>query len=130
MVEFTEKVVGTVVIEKPVTEKDIETIMVGAIEGGIGYWARLENVGEDWERRPEGTPASIWATQLLLDGKEVVFAEEHDNDKLNSLTLEKLISGIEQNAVDRPFDSDLENGDSQTCDCIVQYALFNELVYG
>jgi hypothetical protein len=134
MLEFDEKkVVGTVVMKKDLTEKDVENIMVTAIEGGIGYWAKLHNDKPEWSEKPSDEPASTWAAKLLIDGKEVIFSEtetEEDDEHELVLTLEKLIKGVELNATHRKWDADIDNGDATTADCIVQYAIFNEVVYG
>lgn len=137
LIEFDkEKTVSTATVEVGLTEYDIDNIMVTAIEGGIGYWARLENTKEGWEEKPSNVPSAQWATNLLLQGKEVVFSDAELSDEKDpeyffpSLTLEGLTKGYALNYKNRPWDSDIENGDSTTCDCIVQYAIFGELVYG
>lgn len=132
--EFTDKVVGTATIEIPLTERDIETIMVTALEGGIGYWAMLDNTGSLWEEKPKDEPISTWATKILLDGKSIKLIDEEDDDgherTEHNLTLNMLIKGYTQNAKERPHDSSIDDGDIITADCIVQYALFDEIVYG
>lgn len=131
MLEFSkEKVVGKAVVEMELTENDIESIMVNGLEGGINYWAGLDNTGENWDLKPKGEPLSTWATKLLLEGKEVKFYDLEDEDELWILTLEKLVKGFSLNYIHRPKDNSIEDGDATTCDCIIQYALFNELVYG
>lgn len=127
---FTDNVIGVATIQHNVTEKDIEGIMVGGIEGGIGYWAVLNNVGENWRDKPQDEPSSMWATKLLLEGKEVEFYDTEDEDDKWILTLEKLINGIELNTKKRSWDSSIENGDATTCDCIIQFALFNKIIFG
>lgn len=130
LMEFSDKkVVGVAKVEIGLTENDIENIMVTALEGGIGYWACLNNTGDKWEDKPKLVPSSQWATKLLLEGKSVQLIDEEEEKKL-SLTLEMLIKGFAQNFKERPWDNDINNGDSITASCIIQYALFNELVYG
>lgn len=129
--QFDEKkVVGTATITKNITEKDVENIMVTAIEGGIGYWACLHNDKPEWKDKPKTEPSSMWATKLLIEGKEVIFTDTEEEEGEWVLTLEKLIKGYQLNCVERPFDCDLEQGDATTADCIVQYALFDKVVYG
>lgn len=136
LMEFDEKkVVGEAVIKLQITEEDVDNIVVGAIEGGIGYWARLENTGLSWKDKPKNVASSQWASHLLLNGDVVIFSdaelEEGDQDYyFPSLTLQGIINGISLNAKERPHDSDLENMDATTVDCIIQYAIFGELVYG
>lgn len=131
MLEFSEKtIVGTVQIEKHLTENDIETIVVTGLEGGIGYWACLDNTGAEWDAKPKGEPLSTWATKLLLDGKAIRLIDEEDDEEIFELTLEKIVEGFRLNYIKRPHDNDLENGDVTTSDCIIQYGLFGEIVYG
>lgn len=131
LIDFSkEDVAGKVKVEMDLTDYAIDCIICNAIEGGIGYWACLNNTGEDWEKKPKGVPASTWATVLLLEGKGVEFEDQEDGDKKHTLTLKKLLKGYGLNYKNRPHDNDWENGDATTADCIIQYALFGEVVYG
>lgn len=131
MLKFTDKVVGEVTYEqtKKISETDVETIMVGAIEGGINYWAGVSR-DEHWIDKPSDEPASTWIAKLLLDGNAILLYDVEDSSERWTLTLTKLLEGIKLNGENRPHDSDLEYGDATTYDCIVQYALFGEIVFG
>lgn len=132
MLEFTDKVVGTAVIKKPLTEKDIENIIVTAFEGGSNYWMGLDNSTDNWKNKPKGVPLSQWATKLLLEESYVKLydIEQSEDDSNWVITLEKIIKGYEMNCIERPHDCDLEQGDAGTADCILQYALFGKVVFG
>ncbi|MGG4105217.1 hypothetical protein AAXB25_14970 [Paenibacillus lautus] len=133
MLEFDKKkVVGIATIKKELTESDIENIIVTAFEGGSNYWMGLDVLNEDMKAKPKGEPWSTWSTKLILEGKSVKLfdIEESDDDSDWIITLDKLIKGFELNYVNRTHDNDLENGDATTADCILQYALFGEIVYG
>lgn len=131
MLEFSEKkVVGTITVPQEITESDIENIIVSAIEGGTNYWMGTDNSKPEFDDKPKDEPMSTWVTKLILEGQTVTFYDIEDEDEQWTLTLEKLLNGIKLNAINRKFDSDLENMDAITSDCIVQYALFNEVVYG
>lgn len=117
-------------VEVTLSQKDICNIMVTGLEGGIGYWAVLDNSKTEWKDKPKGEPSSMWATKLLIEDKEVHFYDAEDEDEKWVLTLPRLLSGYAQNMRERPHDSNIENGDADTADCIIQYALFNKLVYG
>jgi hypothetical protein len=132
MLRFGDKVVGTVEVPFKLKEKDIETIIVDGLEGGINYWAGLNRkVNSSWlEDKPEGEPLSQWATKALIEGKEIILFDKEDPEEVFTLTLTKLISGFRQNYIEREWDNDLENGDAETVDSIIQYALFGKLVYG
>jgi hypothetical protein len=126
------RVIGSVTIEKEITVFDIENIMVTALESGSHYWVGLENKGDLWEQKPKGIPYAIWATKLIIESHEVkLFDIEYTEDDEDwVLTLDKLLKGIKLNAIERPFDSDLENMDADTADCILQFALFGKVVFG
>lgn len=127
----TNRIIGNYTTQINVTEQEVEDIMAGAIEGGINYWAGLLR-DSLWSDKPSDEPASTWSSKLLLEGYGLSFydREDGDNSELFRLNLEKLLCGIEMNAKYRPEDSDLEQADAQTYDCIIQYALFGEIVYG
>lgn len=131
MLKFSDKeIVGHVTVTAPVSANDIETIMVNGMEGGIGYWAMLDNSGEQWNEKPKDIPLSQWATKLLIDGKPVRFMDRETGQYLPYLTLSRLLQGYTQNIHERSWDADLENGDATTADCIIQYAIFGKLVFG
>lgn len=133
MLEFSDKkIVGTIQIEKPITESDIEGVIVTSFEGGSNYWMGLDNSTPEWKEKPKGEPLSTWATKLLLEGKEIkVFDIEEDMDDDDwIITLEKILNGIKLNYINRPHDADIGQGDAITADCILQYAMFGELVFG
>jgi hypothetical protein len=134
MLEFDKKkVVGRVNIPLELTEADIESIIVNGFEGGINYWAtfRKNDNQKYFAEKPKTEPISTWATKVLLEGHEVFLRDiEEEGNELLVLTLEKIIEGYRKNYVERQHDNDLDKGDATTCDCIIQYALFSELVYG
>lgn len=67
--------------------------------------------------------------EMLECGKLIYFIDCEDESR-NELTLEKLLNGISKNAEERPHDCDLDTGDAITTDCIIQYALFDEVLFG
>lgn len=116
---------------KVVTHSDVETVLVNALEGGSNHWYLLHNDRPEFNNKPKDISTSQWVAKLILEGEQVVFSDlGQDLEGEFVLTLEKLLDGVDKNAKERPFDSDIENGDSVTADCILQYALFNEVVFG
>lgn len=65
----------------------------------------------------------------LEHGEKIIIGDVESEDEWE-LTLEKLLNGIKQNAAERPEDCSIEDGDAITADCILQYALFGEVVFG
>lgn len=187
MLEFDDKkVVATVEVPIKITEELFDDIIVTALEGGIGYWAQLDNSTDDFKAyyEDEDNCTSEIAARLLLDGRTINFTDaEADYDEIEELeeeiedlemgienlstdraenrkqieenlsnvlklkskieqikkdneietwelTFDKVLNGIKLNAIERTFDADLENMDSTTADCIIQYGLFGRVVYG
>lgn len=124
-----DKIVGYFVRKNNVTANDVETIIVNALEGGSDYWCGIERTNII-EMKPKGIPYSTWIANALIEGEAVMFHDIEDEQEKFTLTLDKLIKGIELNAQNRSWDSDIHNGDASTADSILQYALFGELVYG
>lgn len=130
MLKFGDKTVGSIPVNIFITENDIETIIVNGFEGGIGYWAGLDNKGDEWKNKPADEPTSMWTTKLILEGKSVTLYDRENPEEKAELTLEKLIKGIKLNYDNRSWDRSIEDGDAETYDCIIQYALFDSIVYG
>lgn len=101
-----------------IKKEDFCYIVIDALETGIGYWADLENFC-----------TSETVAEKLWNGEAVTLIDVFDGERLK-LTKEKVIKGIETNIQERPWDCNIENTDATTVDCIIQYGLFNELVYG
>lgn len=120
-------------IKKKITEEQIKDLVVDGVETGIGYWATLHNDTEEFERyynETEATTSEIVAEILLNGGSVKITDMEEDVESKYDLTLERLLVGIQKNAEERPWDCDLENYDAITCDCIIQYSLYDTIVFG
>lgn len=123
----------TYTVTKTVTEEQIRDIIIDGLETGITYWAILHNDTEEFEKYYEATDFStseIVADILLKGGSVKITDIEEDEDTKYNLTLDRLLIGIQKNTKERPHDCDLENYDAITCDCIFQYALYDEVVFG
>lgn len=120
-------------VKKKITEEEIENLVIDGLETGIGYWAMLHNNTEEFEKYYNTTDlatAEIVAKIILAGGSVKITDNEEDVEPMFDLTLERLLVGIQKNAEERPWDCDLENYDATTCDCIIQYAIFDEVVFG
>jgi hypothetical protein len=120
-------------IKKTITEEDLRDLIIDGIETGIGYWATLDNDTEEFEKYYNETDlaTSEIVAEIILNGGSVKITDVEDveNPKYE-LTLKRLLIGIQKNAEERPHDCDLENYDAVTSDCIFQYALYDELIFG
>lgn len=127
--------------EKILTVGDLEDIMTTAIEGGIGYWAVLDNTSGDWvdaqiQLREEGKEL-FWgtvATRVLLNGGAIVFEDaEGEYDECWMLTLEGFRKGCELYEKERgSLTKALEDGDFDAveADCLIQYGVFGQVIFG
>lgn len=120
------------------SEEDIGDLVCSALEGGIGYWAVLDNSVLDYQDIPHYISLSEWTAMLLIDGKSVYFLDAEDPNEVWELTLDKLFKGIrlyvdnghDHYGVFNASEVDMGNCDAECADCVFQYALFGELVYG
>ena len=120
-------------VKKKITEEEITNIIVDGLEGGITYWAMLHNDTPEFEEyyKDKNLATAEIVAKIILNGGSVKITDnEEDVEPEYDLTLDRLLVGIQKNAEERPYDCDLENYDATTCDCIIQYAIFDEVVFG
>lgn len=119
-------------VTKVITVDNIDNIMTTAIEGAIGYWCVLANNTADFQalrERQEDLFTCEAVVTLLMNDLPVKFIDREDDTEYE-LTLEKLLEGIRLNNENRRWDNDLDNMDADTVDCIIQYSLFGDVIYG
>lgn len=104
----------------------IDDILCTAFEGGINYWCNKVEVSGKYL----GQYAS---DQISRDGKLFLFDAEEEKEYM--LNKNKFIKGLRL-AIKNGYVSlndgtiDEANIDANIADIIVQYALFNEIIYG
>jgi hypothetical protein len=113
-----------------VTSEDINDIITAALEGGINYWCNEAEVVGEYLGEYASEQISKGGTIILHD------AESEDTWELN---LEKLLRGIEL-AIEEEYLADYEWYDADsidTCqidadvaDAIIQFAIFEEIIFG
>lgn len=116
-----------------VTQEDIDDIMCSALEGGITYWCYEADVLGEYL----GEYAS---EQISRGGKLKLYLWEEVNGETKYwLTLDKFLKGIqkwyedgcdEYGAVQPDGTLDCCEIDSAMADLIIQFALFDEIVFG
>lgn len=114
------------------TDEDLMDIVVTALEGGIGYWACLDNTGKDFEDKPKDTPTSEWCWKLLKDGKALHFLDDSGDEEEAEyfLDLASLYSGIGKAITNKNWDGDMDGLDALVADAVFQYAIFDDVIYG
>lgn len=110
-----------------------------AYYGGINYWS--ERVGQNTpkaeydklaiklEQAGDKSAQSEMDALLILEGWHVHF-ELHDEAGVHALTAQKIITALQKLDDEEYADFVAEKYDADLADKIIQYALFNELVYG
>lgn len=124
--------------ELKVTTKDIVYYVLCFEACGFDYWGELCSDEKDYEaarqRLTEREKADmkpcyedVLAEILESGGKLTVYDREDDKDY--ELTMEKLLNGWKKYVEDyNAYDFDKYDGIS--ADCIMQYAIFGEVIYG
>ena len=105
-----------------VTDDHLDSILVGAFEGGSNYWAvKVEVAKDDYKGKK-------YASECVVAGGEL-YIHTTEGDKY-LLTKTSLINGLQTYLNESKYRNWPDGGDSQTDDLILQYALFGEVVYG
>lgn len=116
------------------TDDDLENILITALEGGIGYWACLDNGGDDFDRQPRDMPTSEWCWKLLQDGGSLHFydAEAVGEDDCEEwyMDLADLYKGVGLAIRSGDWSGRVDDLDATVADSIIQYALFGSVIYG
>ncbi len=115
-----------------VTDENIDDILVTALEGGINYWCGKAEVKDgDYKGAKYASHAvSKGATLIVHDIEDIYDTQEITKEKMIK-AIEKYINNIDSDIID--LDSkeiDCCQVDAQVADCIVQYAAFDEIVFG
>ena len=114
-------------VEVNLTQQDIDDIMVAALEGGICYWCRKAEVVGEYLGECASDQISRGGALILYDA---------DSAQTWELTLEKFLNGVklyfEQGCHVQVEDNAIDAGDidSNDADCIVQFAVFGEVIFG
>ena len=130
-----DKIIIETTLTHEFTPSDINDLIVGALEGGINYWCRKAVIKKDTEDNffnvlPEDQEKVIYASDAIGYGGTLILLDAESTDKWE-LTLENVLKAIEKHCTKRHITpSDLmDDYDADDCDCIVQYAIFGELMF-
>lgn len=114
-----------------VSDQDIDDIMACALEGGITYWCcKCEVYG--------GKYLGEYASDQISRGGTLIFFDAESDDQW-SMNKGDFINGLKQYLSESPDAGDILNpdgtldlcdADADVADCVVQYALFKEIVFG
>lgn len=118
------------------SEDNIVTIMSGA-SYGISYWCSemaLEEGMYKKYRKEDDCIEDVYA-RALKNGCAMVFTDIEDEDEKYYLTYDKLLKGVEKFIesgrcvnINKIFEEG--NEDANDMDYIIQYALFDDIIFG
>ncbi|MFA5207376.1 MAG: hypothetical protein WC428_01850 [Candidatus Paceibacterota bacterium] len=118
------------------SKEDISDLIVTALEGGINYWCRKAKIKLDTEGNYFNVPKEdqdkvIYASDAISYGGTLILFDAESTDKWE-LNLENVQKGIQMHCEKRNIAPAglMDNYDAEDADCIVQYAVFNELTFG
>lgn len=133
------------VVEKELSDGDIQDILDTAYENAIGYWACLDNTTPEWEESRRAVKAAgmdgfcsqitmnLWGvgqSVRLLDAE----SEDMDNpDDVWMLSFKDFQKGCALYEQHRgSIKKCLDDGafDAIEADCLIQYAVFGDIIYG
>ena len=113
-----------------ISTEDIDDIVTTALEGGICYWCRRAEV--------KGKYLGEFASEQISRGGVLVLHDSVDGKK-RELNKEKLLSGVKQYLEDAEDSVGCSKGvyeldccmvDATVADMIIQYAIFDDIIYG
>jgi len=107
-----------------ITNEDIEDIIIGAFEGGINYWCYSAEPKNGWNKENEDKDLY----DLLFEG-ETIILEDRESDDTWELTWDKVKEGIKKYFTEYD-DTDVDSMDGNSYDCIIQFALFDKVIFG
>lgn len=112
--------------EFEISEEMIEDLLHTAF-CEIGYWCSAEYIGE---------PLGDYMAEHVARGGELLIMDNESDDEW-VLTRDKVLSGISKYVLEFGFENlmcnsefDPSYADAEAADCIIQYGLFDEIVYG
>lgn len=119
-------------LEVVVTQEDIDDIMVGALEGGINYWCCEAEVVGDY--------LGEYGSEQISRGGQLLLHDMED-DEIYILDKEKLLKGLKMyfekphpydilEVIDNKLRIDTCEADATVFDMIIQYALFDDVIFG
>lgn len=134
-------------VEQAIGEIDIDSLtnlLSCAFEGGITYWAKLDYNSEEYRKSKENIKKTIqvpcWEevlSQMLLDGYSLRIIDAEDGEEseyTKNLTLENLKDGLRLDFLNSHLNFEGANNwhecDGEEADHIIQFALFNDIIFG
>lgn len=111
------------------SDQDLDDLMVTALEGGINYWCYKPTVKEG-SMSEENYDKTEFIGDIISKGGTLLLFDVSSDD-IWELNRDKLLKGIQMYCeIYNVAPSDLmEMHDADDVDTIIQYSIFNELVF-
>ena len=110
-----------------ISNEDITNLMVCALEGGINYWCGKAEVTvqpiEDWN----------YASDVIALTNGVITLHDAESDDKWELTKEKFLKGLVKTMEwgdYKDVEELMDAHDAEVADVLIQYAIFDEIVFG
>jgi len=117
--------------EVEITDEQIDDLMVTALEGGINYWCGGVELKEGTVTAEQEKNLRYLSNAISLGGT-IILHDAESSDKWE-LTKEKFLKGIEK-TLEWGGNADVQdlfdNHDAEVADVLLQYSLFDEIVFG
>lgn len=106
----------------------VDSVMCSAFEGGINYWC------ESAKAKDNDYKGAEYASEVISRGGTVVL-KDAEEDETYEIDLDKFVKGYRKyvqwaSEKNREVYTDPAYIDAEIADIIVQYAVFDEIVYG
>jgi hypothetical protein len=120
------------------TSEEISDLIIGALEGGINYWCgKVILVKDRFDKifkgvKPEDQEKVQYASDLIGLGGELILVDIDEPEERWVLTKEEVLEGIKMYCEENDITEEelMDNYDADSCDQIIQYGLFGEIVFG
>lgn len=116
-----------------VTDDLLASTLITAVEGGINYWAQVSNYKWDLQ---DPTVASVRVHEVEADHGQFELGHDVDlDDILRGINLmlqkdAKVSSTLKDTLLRAVFEDEAGDIDADIADCVMQFAVLGELVYG
>jgi len=123
-------------IDGELTQQDINDLISTALEGGINYWCGNAEIKYNADCTMFGVSAEDeskveFISDVVGYGGVLILFDGESNAEWE-LDLNKMVNGITKHCNENGLSivELMDNFDADDADCIVQYAVMNELVFG
>lgn len=114
-----------------ITDEEINDLMATAFEGGINYWCGGVKLKEG-SLTPEQKEKIKYISDAISLGGTLILEDAESSDTWE-LTKDKFLAGVVKTLVwGNYLDASelIDNHDAETTDILLQYALFDEIIFG